>query len=90
MRFLRKNECKRHMTSHGGIKPYSCHICPPEKEKSFVRQDLLKRHIKVTHANGAIEYGRRRKRIKLEKEVKDVIAFASPLVLEGSHLAFSN
>ncbi|EKM59146.1 uncharacterized protein PHACADRAFT_52995, partial [Phanerochaete carnosa HHB-10118-sp] len=44
MRFLRKNECKRHMSSHVGLKPYTCSICAPYQEKSFVRQDLLKRH----------------------------------------------
>ncbi|THH27282.1 hypothetical protein EUX98_g6897 [Antrodiella citrinella] len=85
MKFLRKNECKRHMSSHGGLKPYTCEICAPYQEKSFVRQDLLKRHIKVTHAGGALEYGRRRKRIKLEKEIEqgNMLTFASPLLLEG-------
>ncbi|KAI0324951.1 hypothetical protein GY45DRAFT_1261804 [Cubamyces sp. BRFM 1775] len=49
MRFLRKNECKRHETSHGGRKPFSCPICAPFTERNFVRQDLLKRHMRVTH-----------------------------------------
>ncbi|CAL1700903.1 unnamed protein product [Somion occarium] len=54
MRFLRKNECKRHATSHDGIKPYVCTVCPPERNRSFVRQDLLKRHLKVTHRTRAV------------------------------------
>ncbi|KAH8105937.1 hypothetical protein BXZ70DRAFT_917454 [Cristinia sonorae] len=82
MRFLRKNECKRHMSSHGGLKPYICEICPPEKEKSFVRQDLLKRHIKVTHnQGGGSEYGRRRKRMKLDtQEGPKLLTYAEPQV----------
>ncbi|KAF8803830.1 hypothetical protein BYT27DRAFT_7234905 [Phlegmacium glaucopus] len=47
-RFLRKNECKRHELSHTGIRPYSCHLCPLPAT-TFVRQDLLKRHMKRTH-----------------------------------------
>ena len=66
MRFLRKNECKRHMSSHIGIKPYTCTICAPYQEKSFVRQDLLKRHIKVTHGAQSEQWpDGRRKRAKL-------------------------
>ena len=49
MKFLRKNECKRHESSHEGRKPYSCEICAPVQDRSFVRQDLLKRHMRVTH-----------------------------------------
>ncbi|TBU64000.1 hypothetical protein BD310DRAFT_807712 [Dichomitus squalens] len=49
MKFLRKNECKRHESSHEGRKPYSCEICAPFQERSFVRQDLLKRHLRVSH-----------------------------------------
>ena len=49
MKFLRKNECKRHESSHEGRKPYSCQICAPFQERSFVRQDLLKRHMRVSH-----------------------------------------
>ena len=48
MRFLRKNERKRHEASHTGDRPYVCDICP-HKEKTFVRLDLLKRHLKRTH-----------------------------------------
>ncbi|KAF8974637.1 hypothetical protein BDZ97DRAFT_40031 [Flammula alnicola] len=47
-RFLRKNECKRHELSHTGIRPFSCHLCPAPAT-TFVRQDLLKRHMKRTH-----------------------------------------
>ncbi|KAI0081678.1 hypothetical protein K474DRAFT_1671597 [Panus rudis PR-1116 ss-1] len=66
MRFLRKNECKRHASSHKGIKPYSCQICAPTRDRSFVRQDLLKRHMKVTHGiQGRSQQDR--KRIKLEE-----------------------
>lgn len=57
MRFLRKNECKRHVSSHGGAKPFKCPICAPTQDKSFVRQDLLKRHMKVTH--GVLDRKRR-------------------------------
>ncbi|RPD67276.1 hypothetical protein L227DRAFT_492187 [Lentinus tigrinus ALCF2SS1-6] len=55
MRFLRKNECKRHEAGHGGRKPFSCSLCAPYQEKSFVRQDLLKRHLRVAHgAQGTV------------------------------------
>lgn len=47
-RFLRKNECKRHELSHTGIRPFACHLCP-SPTTTFVRQDLLKRHMKRTH-----------------------------------------
>jgi len=47
-RFLRKNECKRHELSHTGARPYSCDLCPFEAT-TFVRQDLLKRHMKRIH-----------------------------------------
>ncbi|KJA24544.1 hypothetical protein HYPSUDRAFT_474374 [Hypholoma sublateritium FD-334 SS-4] len=47
-RFLRKNECKRHELSHTGVRPFSCHLCPVPAT-TFVRQDLLKRHMKRTH-----------------------------------------
>lgn len=63
MRFLRKNECKRHTSSHGGQKPFRCPICAPFQDRSFVRQDLLKRHMKVTH--GVLD---RRKRAKILEE----------------------
>ncbi|KIK92478.1 hypothetical protein PAXRUDRAFT_68346, partial [Paxillus rubicundulus Ve08.2h10] len=43
--FLRKNECKRHEASHTGYRPYSCDICG----QTFVRQDLVKRHVRRTH-----------------------------------------
>lgn len=46
-RFLRRNECKRHELSHSGIRPFSCHLC--SLSTTFVRQDLLKRHMKRTH-----------------------------------------
>ncbi|KAF5331546.1 hypothetical protein D9611_007642 [Ephemerocybe angulata] len=47
-RFLRKNECKRHELSHTGIRPFTCHLCP-FPATTFVRQDLLRRHMKRTH-----------------------------------------
>lgn len=65
MRFLRKNECKRHMSSHVGIKPYTCPICAPFQDKSFVRQDLLKRHMKVTHGAIPEQWPDRRKKPRL-------------------------
>ncbi|KAI0776120.1 hypothetical protein BD413DRAFT_469890 [Trametes elegans] len=49
MRFLRKNECKRHESSHEGLKPFACPVCAPHQERCFVRQDLLKRHMRVSH-----------------------------------------
>lgn len=61
MRFLRNNECKRHATSHSGAKPYVCEVCPPERSRAFVRQDLLKRHLKVTHRMGTTRKPRGKK-----------------------------
>ena len=61
MKFLRKNECKRHESSHEGKKPYSCEICAPFQDRSFVRQDLLKRHLRVAH--GFHDTGRRKKAV---------------------------
>ncbi|CDO71312.1 hypothetical protein BN946_scf184908.g69 [Trametes cinnabarina] len=67
MRFLRKNECKRHESSHGGRKPFSCQICAPHQERNFVRQDLLKRHMRVTH--GVHESSRvSKKRVETRKQ----------------------
>lgn len=67
MRFLRKNECKRHESSHEGRKPFSCQICAPFQDRSFVRQDLLKRHMRVTH--GVNDTSRAsRKRMDLRKD----------------------
>ena len=64
MKFLRKNECKRHESSHEGRKPYSCQICAPFQERSFVRQDLLKRHMRVSH--GVHDTNRKRTQSKRE------------------------
>ncbi|EGO01711.1 hypothetical protein SERLA73DRAFT_158919 [Serpula lacrymans var. lacrymans S7.3] len=65
MRFLRKNECKRHEASHTGYKPYTCMICL--EDKSFARQDLLKRHLKRTHSIGSKDDGRRpRKKMRVD------------------------
>ena len=77
MRFLRKNECKRHMSSHVGLKPYQCPICAPYQDKSFVRQDLLKRHMKVTHAGAMPEAwpGRRKRARLMEMDSPDQGAF---------------
>ncbi|RXW21177.1 hypothetical protein EST38_g4693 [Candolleomyces aberdarensis] len=47
-RFLRKNECKRHELSHTGIRPFTCNICQ-DPAPTFVRQDLLRRHMKRSH-----------------------------------------
>ena len=66
MRFLRKNECKRHESSHEGKKPFSCPICAPFQERCFVRQDLLKRHLRVTH--GVQDEKRRKKGLVIKNE----------------------
>ncbi|KAI0687213.1 hypothetical protein BC835DRAFT_1377266 [Cytidiella melzeri] len=71
MRFLRKNECKRHTSSHTGFKPYACSICPMYLGKSFVRQDLLKRHMKVTHGAGSNAV-RRKKGWKREESLSPI------------------
>ncbi|GBE79645.1 hypothetical protein BKA93DRAFT_821348 [Sparassis latifolia] len=65
MRFLRKNECKRHEGSHAGNKPFSCPICAPVQEKSFVRQDLLKRHMRITHG---VQPAQKRARIAVDED----------------------
>ncbi|KAH9951674.1 hypothetical protein B0H21DRAFT_801020 [Amylocystis lapponica] len=66
MRFLRKNECKRHESSHAGLKPFSCPICAPYQDRSFVRQDLLQRHMRATH--GVLPNPNRRKRARIEPD----------------------
>ena len=68
MRFLRKNECKRHMSSHGGFKPFVCTLCAPYQQKSFVRQDLLKRHMKVTHGVKPEHWPDRRRKAKADHD----------------------
>ncbi|KAI0959541.1 hypothetical protein AcW1_004336 [Taiwanofungus camphoratus] len=68
MRFLRKNECKRHESSHAGRKPFSCPICAPFQDRSFVRQDLLKRHMRVTHGVQPESAAERRKRARAMME----------------------
>ena len=56
------------MSSHVGVKPFTCPICAPYQDKSFVRQDLLKRHMKVTHGTSSYQWpDGRRKRAKLEE-----------------------
>ncbi|KAF7793635.1 hypothetical protein EIP86_004750 [Pleurotus ostreatoroseus] len=79
MRFLRKNECKRHMSSHGGYKPYTCNLCAPFQVKSFVRQDLLKRHMKVTHGVLPEQWPDRRRR-KMNQAAAAVEEAESPVV----------
>ncbi|KAI0750783.1 hypothetical protein C8Q80DRAFT_530980 [Daedaleopsis nitida] len=69
MRFLRKNECKRHESSHDGKKPFSCPLCAPVQERCFVRQDLLKRHLRVTH--GVQDEKRRKKGPIIKNESED-------------------
>ncbi|KIM90653.1 hypothetical protein PILCRDRAFT_811099 [Piloderma croceum F 1598] len=68
MRFLRKNECKRHEASHSGERPFVCAVCPPCEDKTFVRQDLLKRHLKRAHNIEQTEKQNQRpsKKVKLE------------------------
>ena len=66
MKFLRKNECKRHESSHEGLKPFSCRLCAPFHERSFVRQDLLKRHLRVSHG---VNETSSRKRGQHKKEI---------------------
>ncbi|OCH92886.1 hypothetical protein OBBRIDRAFT_818054 [Obba rivulosa] len=69
MRFLRKNECKRHESSHAGRKPYSCPICAQNyQDRSFVRQDLLKRHMRVTHGVQPDAGSRRRRTLTKEED----------------------
>jgi hypothetical protein len=48
MRFLRRNECKRHEAGHSGLKPFVCRLCLPPAAK-FARQDLLTRHARRAH-----------------------------------------
>lgn len=68
MKFLRKNECKRHESSHEGRKPFSCGLCAPTQDRSFVRQDLLKRHLRVSHG---VHDTKSRKRGHIKKEMDD-------------------
>ena len=64
MRFLRRNECKRHEANHLGTKPYECDICKAPNVK-FARRDLLTRHMKRTHGIATMTDGRRcRKRMR--------------------------
>lgn len=56
------------MSSHAGFKPFVCTLCAPYQEKCFVRQDLLKRHMKVTHGVKPENWpDRRRRRAKAEE-----------------------
>ena len=48
MKFLRRNECKRHEAGHSGLKPFVCRLCSPPAAK-FARQDLLTRHARRAH-----------------------------------------
>ncbi|KAH9938255.1 uncharacterized protein B0H18DRAFT_966256 [Fomitopsis serialis] len=66
MRFLRKNECKRHEASHDGAKPFECMICAPVQHRSFARQDLLRRHMRVTHGVTGESAVDRRKRMRTD------------------------
>jgi len=72
MRFLRKNECKRHEASHSGERPFVCAVCPPCEDKTFVRQDLLKRHLKRAHNIEPTEKQNQRPPKKVKLESRDV------------------
>ncbi|QHS73381.1 uncharacterized protein SPAR_G02910 [Saccharomyces paradoxus] len=43
--FSRSEHKIRHERSHAGVKPFQCQVC----EHSFVRRDLLQRHIRTVH-----------------------------------------
>ncbi|CAI4038764.1 hypothetical protein SMKI_06G1110 [Saccharomyces mikatae IFO 1815] len=43
--FSRSEHKMRHERSHAGVKPFQCQIC----KHSFVRRDLLQRHIRTVH-----------------------------------------
>ncbi|KAJ7774263.1 hypothetical protein DFH07DRAFT_800825 [Mycena maculata] len=47
LRFLRKNELKRHERVHDNSRPFVC--LEPECKKAFRRHDLLTRHLKSMH-----------------------------------------
>ena len=88
MRFLRKNECKRHMSSHGGFKPFVCNLCAPFQQKSFVRQDLLKRHMKVTHGVKPDHWPDRRRKAKRgqEEDVEDSPALSEYTGMDDEYI----
>ncbi|KAJ6516181.1 hypothetical protein C8R45DRAFT_810691 [Mycena sanguinolenta] len=65
-RYRRKNELKRHERSHDALRPFICLFCPADKQSTFVRQDLLDRHLRSRHAPGKENDGPRKK-IKLEE-----------------------
>ncbi|KAF9468923.1 hypothetical protein BDZ94DRAFT_552627 [Collybia nuda] len=57
-RFLRRNECKRHEVSHSGVRPYVCRDCPyGATGTTFVRQDLLRRHVQRKHPHVNVREG---------------------------------
>ena len=69
------------MSSHVGLKPYQCPICAPYQDKSFVRQDLLKRHMKVTHGVMPEQWPDRRRR-KMNQAALAAEEAESPVVEE--------
>ena len=53
--FSRSEHKTRHENSHRGFKPFQCKIC----NHSFVRRDLVQRHIKAVHKGLLLAYQRR-------------------------------